>query len=163
MKTRECSWNISTISVVKFAANYGRSWTMSRNTSSAGRAKIALGAVTGLFEGYPSRNLSQVASLYGNQNMPYIRSVPPRYEGRFGRVVTKTWGGMRWTRERRRLRKRTVKPCGPVPPTLGSSCAKRSAKRRRLTSPVLRGDHGAAVNPLRRECRTCSAFPVYLV
>jgi hypothetical protein len=28
-------------------------------------------------------------------------------------------------------------------------------RRRRLTSPVLRGDHGAAVKPLRRECRTC--------
>jgi hypothetical protein len=48
---------------------------------------------------------------------------------------------------------RTVKPCGPVPPTLGSSCAEQSAQRRRLESPVLRGERGAAVKPLRRECR----------
>src|ERR1700742_4124757 len=30
-------------------------------------------------------------------------------------------------------------------------------RRRRLTSPILRGDHGAAVQPLRRECRVISA------
>ena len=30
--------------------------------------------------------------------------------------------------------------------------------RRRLTSPVLRGERGAAVKPLRRECRVISAY-----
>ena len=32
-------------------------------------------------------------------------------------------------------------------------------QRRRLTSPILRGEHGAAVKPLRRECRAISALP----
>ena len=45
-------------------------------------------------------------------------------EGRFA-IVTIRWRGMRWTRScaRRLHRTRTVKPCGPVPSTLGSSCA----------------------------------------
>jgi hypothetical protein len=36
-------------------------------------------------------------------------------------------------------------------------------RRRRLTSPELRGEHGAADKPLRRECRVFSALPDYLV
>jgi hypothetical protein len=53
------------------------------------------------------------------------------------------------------LGSRTVKPCGPDPPTLGSSIADDDRQMRRgLTSPAPRGDHGAAVKPLRRECRT---------
>jgi hypothetical protein len=43
---------------------------------------------------------------------------------------------------------RTAKPCGPVPPTLGSSPRDDCRGRRRLTSPVLRGDHGATVNTI---------------
>src|SRR5690242_12280629 len=49
------------------------------------------------------------------------------------------------------------------PPTLGTSPSMRRRPqgryridgRRRLTSPVLRGERGAAVKPLRRECRSC--------
>jgi hypothetical protein len=55
---------------------------------------------------------------------------------------------------------RTVKPCGPVPSMLGSSCAKRFARRRWLTSPTHRGERGAAVKPLRRECRSDFGVPV---
>jgi hypothetical protein len=46
-------------------------------------------------------------------------------EGRFA-IVTIRWRGMRWTRwvARRAARARTVKPCGPVSATLGSSCVK---------------------------------------
>ena len=34
------------------------------------------------------------------------------------------------------------------------------SRRRRLTSPTLRGEHGAAVKPLRRECRSDFGVPV---
>jgi hypothetical protein len=55
---------------------------------------------------------------------------------------------------------RTVKPCGPDPPMLGSSLPISEIGRRwRLTSPVLQGELGAAVKPLRRECRIVSALP----
>jgi len=75
-----------------------------------------------------------------------------------------TWGGMRWTQCARKTcgAMRTVKPCGPVPSTLGSSCAERSAQRRWLKSPIHRGERGAAVQPLCRECRIVSALPDYL-
>jgi hypothetical protein len=68
---------------------------------------------------------------------------------------------MRWTRWCRKAcgTARTVKPCGPVPPTLGTSSLRYQNGRRRLTSPVLRGERGAAVKPLRRECRAISALP----
>src|ERR1700760_4399841 len=36
-------------------------------------------------------------------------------------------------------------------------------KATEANKPVLRGERGAAVKPLRRECRTCSALPDYLV
>ena len=61
---------------------------------------------------------------------------------------------------RRARDERTVKPCGPVPPTLGTSLAKRFERRRGLTSPVPRGERGAAVRPLRRECRSDFGVPV---
>jgi hypothetical protein len=48
---------------------------------------------------------------------------------------------------------RTVKPCGPVPPTLGSSFVVMIRKAMVAKSPVHQGEHGAAVAPLRRECR----------
>ena len=78
---------------------------------------------------------------------------------------SRTWCGLRWTRRasRRSMRARTVKPCGPVPSTLGSSLFEMIGARRWLKSPTHRGEHGAAVKPLRRECRSVSALPVYLV
>ena len=54
---------------------------------------------------------------------------------------------------RRARNQRTVKPCGPVPPTLGIKPRVKSPGRRGLSSPVPRGDHGAAVKPLRRGSR----------
>src|SRR5579871_2977644 len=52
---------------------------------------------------------------------------------------------------------RTVKPCGPVPPMQGTSLRDNSqvTVAKKL---VRRGDHGAAVRPLRRECRMISAY-----
>src|SRR5882724_1024870 len=72
-------------------------------------------------------------------------------EGRFA-IVTNVGGGMRWTcRGARRTRSmRTAKPCGPVPPTLGSSLRDDCRGRRWLTSPEHRGEHGAAVNTIAR-------------
>src|SRR5690349_25171087 len=93
--------------------------------------------------------------LYENRNRDYISQRPASTTRTFRPIVTLTWGGMRWTRERKTIAPaRTVKPCGPVPPTLGSILGSRAPGRRRLTSPVLRGDRGAAVQPLRGECRT---------
>jgi hypothetical protein len=43
------------------------------------------------------------------------------------------------------------------PPDAGDKPFEIIDRRRRLTSPVLRGEHGAAVKPLRRECRAISA------
>ena len=45
-------------------------------------------------------------------------------------------------------------------PDAGVKLAEMIGRRRRLTRPVLRGDHGAAVKPLRRECRSDFGVPV---
>ena len=52
---------------------------------------------------------------------------------------------------------RTVKPCGSVPPMQGTSLRDdlQATVAKKL---VRRGDHGAAVTPLRRECRMMSAY-----
>ena len=79
-----------------------------------------------------------------------------------------SWCGLRWTCICR-------KACGTsaygqaawsCPPDAGVKFIEMINERRRLTSPVLRGDRGAAVQPLRRECRmfrpyltTCGHFP----
>ena len=93
-----------------------------------------------------------------------IEPVPRSHRGRFA-IVTKRGRGMRGRGRaaRRAAGARTVKPCGPDPPTLGSSLPMMSGRRRGLTSPVPRGERGEAVKPLRRECRMSSALPVYLV
>ena len=61
---------------------------------------------------------------------------------------------------RRSARMRTAKACGPDLPTLGSSLARRFARRRWLSSPVHRGERAISRKPLCRECRmfrlTCS-------
>src|ERR1700753_1698006 len=54
---------------------------------------------------------------------------------------------MRWTLLARRRYEpiRTVKPCGPDPPTLGSSLVDHESTRRWwLKSPVHQGEHGAS-------------------
>jgi hypothetical protein len=89
----------------------------------------------------------------------YNACVPFRQEGRWA-YRHRTRGGMRWTLSVRRR-------CAPeaygqavwsCPPDAGVNPRVKSPGRRRLTSPVLRGDHGAAVKPLRRECRVISAY-----
>src|ERR1700758_1562371 len=63
---------------------------------------------------------------------------------------------------------RTVKPCGSGPPMLESSLRvgdvglRTDTPRRRwwLTSPAHQEEHGAAVKPLRRECRSDFGVPV---
>src|SRR5581483_9586146 len=71
-----------------------------------------------------------------------------------------SWCGLRWTLVDR-------KACGAIaygqaawscPPDAGVKPRVKSPGRRRLTSPVLRGERGAAVTPLRRECRVISAY-----
>ena len=55
---------------------------------------------------------------------------------------------------------RTAKACGPVPPTLGSSLpCDHAGGRRRLKSPVLRGERAIGRKPSRRE-RRCFGVPV---
>ena len=49
---------------------------------------------------------------------------------------------------RRARNERTVKPCGPVPPTLGIKPREAIARRRGLTSPVPRGEHGVSRKPI---------------
>jgi hypothetical protein len=52
---------------------------------------------------------------------------------------------------------RTVKPCGPVPPMQGTSL--RDGSQVTVAKKLVRrGDHGAAVTPLRKECRMISAY-----
>src|ERR1700758_1245347 len=46
------------------------------------------------------------------------------------------------------------------PPDAGVKWMEMIHPRRRLTSPVLRGERGAAVKPLRRECRSDFGVPV---
>ena len=88
--------------------------------------------------------------------MPYIRNVPPRHEGRFGRSSPERRAGCDG-----RVSAQTMRACAygqavwSCPPDAGVKRMEMIHSRRRLTSPVLRGDHGAAVKPLRRECRTC--------
>ena len=54
--------------------------------------------------------------------------------------------------------RRTVKPCGSGSPTLESSEWKMIHSRWWLKSPAHQEEHGAAVEPLRRECRMISAY-----
>jgi hypothetical protein len=85
------------------------------------------------------------------------------HEGRFAIVTIRGAGcdGRGWRADDAR-RKRTVKPCGPGIPTLVLSLRSQVDRRQRLTSPVLWGERGAAVKPLRRECRAISACLTYL-
>jgi hypothetical protein len=79
------------------------------------------------------------------------------HRGRIAIVTTRGAGcDGRERAARRAARARTVKPCGPVPSTLGSSL-RAIRKRRWLKSPTHRGERGAAVKPSRRECRDVSA------
>ena len=59
---------------------------------------------------------------------------------------------------RRMARARTVKPRGPVPPTLGSTPGQKPGGRR-LTSPVLRGDRGVSRKAIAQGVPERSALP----
>jgi hypothetical protein len=61
---------------------------------------------------------------------------------------------------RRAAGQRTVKPCGPDPPTLGSSRSRSIDRRRGLTSPVPRGEHGVSRKAIAQGVPDCSALPV---
>jgi hypothetical protein len=84
-------------------------------------------------------------SLFPN-GRNYDLTKPSRpHEGRFA-IVTIRGAGCdgRGRDARRAAQSRTVKPCGPVPSTLGSSCAERFAQRRWLKSPTHRGERGVS-------------------
>ena len=90
------------------------------------------------------------------------KSSRAHYGGRFAIVTTRGAGcDGRGRAARRAAGSRTVKPCGPGTSTLVSSL-RAIRKRRWLTSPIHRGEYGAAVKPLRRECRmfrrTCGDY-----
>jgi hypothetical protein len=55
---------------------------------------------------------------------------------------------------------RTAKPRGPGPPTLGPSLKTMIFRRRRLSSPVLRGDRGISRNTIARGMPVDAAEPV---
>ncbi len=55
---------------------------------------------------------------------------------------------------------RTVKPCGPGSPMLEIKFAELFRERWWLKSPAHQEEHGAAVKPLRRECRSDFGVPV---
>ena len=74
-----------------------------------------------------------------------------------------TWCGMRWTllvRQANALR-RTVKPCGPDSPMLGSSLP--TGRRRGLTSPVPRGERGVSRKAIAQGVPDRFGLPDYLV
>src|SRR6185312_15870520 len=88
--------------------------------------------------------------------------IPPRQEGR---SANRHQRGARDARDAggltRRVRpKRTAKPRGPVPPTLGASPETMIFRRRRLSSPVLRGDRGISRNTIARGMPVDPAEPV---
>jgi hypothetical protein len=70
-------------------------------------------------------------------NQPQIRIIPSREEGRIA-IVTKRGAGCGGcgSAGRRTALMRTAKPCGPDAPTLASSLAEFSARRRWQESPV---------------------------
>ncbi len=81
--------------------------------------------------------------------------IPRPLRGRIAIVTTRGAGcGGRERRGRRMRRAWTVKPCGPVPSTLGSSSRVMIPRATAANKPRRRGEHGAAGQPLRRECRT---------
>ena len=114
----------------------------------------------------PTRWFSEFLSilpLKNNSLYPKIKSgvclAPSRSsEGRIA-IVTDVGAGCdgRGCCAGRARRLRTAKPCGPDTPTLVSSLAGDPARRRRLTSPALRGERGISRNPSCRECRIVSA------
>ena len=62
-----------------------------------------------------------------NRKLCFMSRVPRSQEGRLA-IVTNVERGMRWTRSCRKTcgASRTVKPCGPVPATLGSTPGSRA-------------------------------------
>jgi hypothetical protein len=88
-----------------------------------------------LLQKYSGSLLTQITSI--------SFAIPAHTEGRFA-IVTDVGQGMRWTRAARSAKilrgrtalTRTVKSCGPDAPTLASSVAEVTARRRWQESPV---------------------------
>ena len=80
--------------------------------------------------------------------------------GRWARDAVDAWDAQRAFRAPTKASWRTAKPCGPDPPTLGSSLRDDVRKRRWLESPAHRGEHGAAVNTIARGMSVVPAEPV---
>jgi hypothetical protein len=94
-----------------------------------------------------------------NRKQAYIHAVPPA-RGAF-RDRHDSWVGMRWTRCVARRAARCVRSSRVVLiPRRWDQADGVIHSRRGLTSPVPRGEHGAAVKPLRRECRSDFGVPV---
>jgi hypothetical protein len=99
-------------------------------------------------------------------SLPFFRisanhkHIPRPQEGRFA-IVTGVGRGMRWTRSccETSSMARTVKSCGPDPPTLGSSL-RDSRRRWWLKSPVHQGEREAAVKTVAQGMPVVSAGPV---
>ncbi len=95
----------------------------------------------------------------------YDLTKPSRpHEGRFA-IVTIRGAGCdgRGRAARRAARARTVKPCGPDSPALGSSCSERSARRRWLQSPTHRRERGVSRKAIAQGVPDVSALPDFLV
>jgi hypothetical protein len=84
-----------------------------------------------------------------------------RLDKRGGSRLSRTRGGMRWPRACCETGSALAggQAVGAWHPDAGVKFAGRQSRRRRwLTSPAHRGDHGVTVKPSRGECRV---FPVY--
>jgi hypothetical protein len=93
-------------------------------------------------------------SLYEIQNWCIIRAISSHPEGRTRRHLRGT--RMRWTRAvpGEGMRRADGKGVWSCPPDAGVNPRVKSPGRRRLASPVLRGERAISRKPLRRECRT---------
>src|SRR5215813_10989363 len=90
-------------------------------------------------------------------------SDPARQEGRFANVTIRGAGcdGRVAPQDvRQNAYGQAVWSC---PPDAGVKLRKRSAQRRRLTSPVLRGERGVSRKAIAQGVPVVSALPVYLV
>ena len=81
--------------------------------------------------------------------MIICRSSRLHQEGRIA-IVTDVGSGQRWTPSvaDERHARRTVKSCGPGPPTLGSSLAKTFGRATGANKPAPRGEREAAVKTI---------------
>jgi len=92
------------------------------------------------------------------KNMIICRSSRLHQEGRIA-IVTDVGSGQRWTPSvaDERHARRTVKSCGPGPPTLGSSLAKTFGRATGANKPAPRGEREAAVKTIAQGTPAVSA------